>query len=148
MNNTNKVNLIDLSEFSLYFPDVETTVSGVNPISIPGIFMMLTGSNYSYTGNMTAISVAGYKAIIRPRVIAFVDNVTNRAYYCYEGQLQDDEKDLASGGVSFGTGSGRFHVEDFFSSTALAANAISPTANERYAPYYEIMARKIKDTDD
>ena len=140
--------IVNLDEITLYFP-TEASVTGVNPLSVPGIFLITSGANYASTSSMSSKSVAGYKAIKRTRVIGFTDLNTGRHYYCYEGQLRDEEKDAASGGmiVTGGVG-GKFHVDDFFDTIQECANKViagQPEGNNHYSPYYEIMTRKADD---
>lgn len=142
MRNTDRIEDFEIEQFRLYFPE-ETTVTGVNPFDAPGIILMMGFSNFASVNNITAQSVSGYKAVGITRVVAFKDNVTGRLYYCYEGQLKDEEKDSASGGVVVGGKQGIFHIENYYSTIKEAAEAVGQDGFTHYAPYYDILARKI-----
>ena len=149
LQNANNLDAMELEKFRIYFPD-ETTVTGVNPFEAPGIVMIMGSSNFASSSSISALSVAGYKAINKVKVIAFtyeLPNGTKRAYYCYEGQMRDEEKDAASGGLVVGGTEGKFHIENYYNTIREACEAESPGANEHYAPYYEILTRKITSED-
>lgn len=132
----------DLSQFRLYFPE-DTTVSGVNPFGVPGIFVVMSGARYASTESLSAMAVSGYKVIKKTNVIAFTDLSTNRSYYCYETQLRDEEKTAESGGMSLGGTYGNFQIENYYNSIQEAAEATSKITGQHFAPYYDIMVRKI-----
>lgn len=142
MTNKNNPNAVDIERFRIYFPE-ETTVTGVNPLSVPGIILMTSGVDYASTDKMTSLSVSGYKAINRTRVIAFTDTSNGRAYYCYEGQLRDEEKTAESGGIPIGGVYGNFRIDNFFKTPKEACMEKNDQGNY-YTPYFEIMARKAK----
>ena len=142
--NTSNVNIESFDSFRLFFPDVRT-VTGVNPFEVPGIVVILDGAEYASTEALSSVAVSGFKVIKRNLVVGFTDTRTNRHYYCYEGQLKDIEKTMASGGV--GT-SGYFEIEDYYSTIEEACREESSAATPGdpcpyYVPYYDIMARKI-----
>lgn len=136
----------NLREFRLFFPDT-TTATGVNPIDVPAIFVMTKAPDFATSSRIYSMSTSGYKVVSKVNVIAFTDTRTGRSYYCYEGQLRDEEKTAKSGGISTGTGYGTFEIENYYKSIQEAAAAVSPTTGEHYAPYYDIMARKINKGD-
>lgn len=140
--NSNNVELGSLEGFRLLFPD-ETTVTGVNPFEVPGIFIIMDGVKYASTDTLSSMAVSGYKVVKKVNVIAFTDISTGRSYYCYEGQLRDEEKTAASGGIALGGSYGNFEIENYYGSIREACQEVSPTTGLHYAPYYDIMARKI-----
>ena len=145
---TKNVSLGTLDEFSFIFPD-ETTVSGVNPFDVPAIFIIMDGAQYASTHELRSMPAAGYKVIQKIQVIGFQDKKSGRYYYCYEGQMRDDEKTAASGGIPIGGGYGDFEIINYFGSAKEAAEAEIQGTNEHYAPYYELLIRKSsKDTTD
>ncbi|MBR1453190.1 MAG: hypothetical protein IJ593_00875 [Lachnospiraceae bacterium] len=133
MLSSNKVSQREIERFRIRFPD-EQTVSGVNPISVPGIIMFCSNASFASKERLESMSVAGYKVVRRNRVLGFYDSITRQAYYCYEGQLQDSEKSTAGG---------RFVIEDFFKTKDEACRATSQAVGKKYTPYYDIIARKI-----
>ena len=140
--NSSNVSLGSLEGFRLLFPD-ETTVTGVNPFVVPGIFVIMDGVKYASTDTLSAMSVSGYKVVRKVNVIAFTDTHTGRSYYCYEGQLRDEEKTASSGGIAIGGTYGTFEIENYYGSVRQACQEISPTTGLHYAPYYDLLARKI-----
>ena len=142
INNSDNVALKDISGLRIYFPD-QTTSTGVNPFSVPGIIMIMQGSEFSKTEGLTAMAVSGYKIVPKNNVVVFTDTRTNRSYYCYENQLKDEEKTADSGGLAIGGTYGPFKIENYYDSIQEACKEISPTTNLRYVPYYDIMVRKI-----
>lgn len=123
-------------DYKFYLPDT-TTVNHVNPIEPPSILLVMRGIDFASSEKINALSVAGFKVTQRVNVIAFVDTVTNKSYYCYESQLRDEERDACCGGT------GRFHIENYYKDIKDAASDISPTTGEHYYPYYDVMTRKI-----
>lgn len=140
--NSSNVSLDSLDGFRLLFPD-ETTVTGVNPFEVPGIFIIMDGVKYASTDTLSSMSVSGYKVVKKVNVIVFTDTRTGRSYYCYEGQLRDEEKTAASGGIALGGSYGTFEIENYYGSIREACQEVSPTTGLHYAPYYDILARKI-----
>lgn len=136
--NPNRPRPLDINDVSFIFP-TDTTLTGVNPFSIPGIFMITGDSSYASVESMKTYSVSGYKAIKRTRIVAFTDTRTGRAYYCYETQLRDEEKDQASGGS---TDLGYFHIDNYFDSVVAACKEKNKNGYY-YSPYFEVMTRKI-----
>lgn len=132
----------DFDQLRLYFPE-DTTATGVNPFGVPGIIVIMHGTDFAQTEGLSAMAVAGYKVIEKVNVIAFTDTYTNRSYYCYESQLRDEEKDSASGGIAVGGTYGRFKIENYYGSIQEACENVSPTTGQHYDPYYDILARKI-----
>jgi hypothetical protein len=143
LKNSYNVTISDLSNYRFYFPD-ETTVTGVNPFSVPGIIMVMQPSKFSNTVNskVSTMSVSGFKVVTPTKVIAFTDTLTGRAYYCYESQLRDEEKDAASGGINLGDGYGVYHIDDYFDNIVDACKSKN-SYGYYYAPYYDIMTRKV-----
>ena len=141
LKNSSNASIGSLDEFVLLFPD-ETTMTGVNPFDVPAIFIILDGSDYAGTREMQGMSVGGYKVIKKRQVISFVDTRTNRAYYCYEGQMLDIEKDAASGGTAMDGAYGTFKIENYYNTAKKACEDISPTTGTHYAPYYDLLTRK------
>lgn len=141
-NKSVSVDINKLSNFRLFFPEI-TTVSGVNPFDPPAIFMLLDGAGYATTSNLLSMSVSGFKVIRKTNVVVFTDTSTNRSYYCYEGQLKDEERTASSGGVAVGGKYGPFEIENYYGSIREACEAVSPVTHEHYSPYYDILARKI-----
>lgn len=143
LENSDNVALKDISGLRIYFPN-QTTATGVNPFSVPGIIMIMQGSEFSGTEKLLAMGVSGYKIVPKNNVVVFTDTVTNRSYYCYEDQLKDEEKTAESGGIAIGGTYGRFKIENYFDSIQEACAEVSPETGLRYVPYYDIMARKIE----
>ena len=114
-----------------------TRIIHVNPIEPPSILLVMRGIDFASSEKINALSVAGFKVTQRVNVVAFVDTVTNKSYYCYESQLRDEERDACCGGT------GRFHIENYYKDIKDAASDISPTTGEYYYPYYDVMTRKI-----
>ena len=131
----------DLTGYRYYLPD-QTTVTGVNPFDLPGIILLMGKCRFASNQDISAISVSGYKVINKVEIIGFVDVATGRAYYCYNKQLNDEEKTQDSGGIAIGGSYGRFKIENYFSTMKEACETESSTG-EHYAPYYDILLRKI-----
>lgn len=125
-------------DFKFYLPDM-TTISGVNAIQPPSVMVLLQGVEYASSEKIDALTVSGFKVIDRVNVVAFHDTSSGRNYYCYETQLLDEEKDACCGG----TGTGTFHIENYYRDIKSAAEAKGLTVKQHYYPYYEIMTRKI-----
>lgn len=140
---SNNVSMKDFSQLRMYFPD-STTSTGVNPFGVPGIILIMHGTDFANTEGSSAMAVAGYKVIPKNNVIVFTDTKTNRSYYCYENQLKDEEKTADSGGIAIGGSYGTFRIENYYSSIQDACEAISPVTGRHYDPYYDIMVRKIE----
>ena len=143
---SDNVALKDYTQFRLYFPD-DRTVTGVNPFEVPGIFVMMQGADFAKTEGMTSIGVAGFKVVPKQKVVLFTDTRTGRHYYCMQGQLKEEEKDLASGGVVVGGVEGKFHIDDYVYTVKEAAEATYNNVEngEHYYPYYDILVRKIQE---
>lgn len=141
LENSRNASIGSLSEFNFLFP-IETTVTGVNPFEPPAIFIVMDGAEYASTEALSSMTAAGYKVVQKLQYIAFTDTRTGRSYYCLEGQMQDNEKDAASGGVPMGGTYGRFRIENYFGSAKQAAEAVSDVTGEHYAPYYDLLIRK------
>lgn len=141
LSSSGNTKVASLEGFRLYFPD-EKTVTGVNPFNVPGIFVVMQNAAYASQYKIDAFAAAGYRVVKNVNVIAFTDTTTGRAYYCYESQLLDEEKDAASGGIAVGGVAGKYRIDNYFSDIQAACEAVSPDG-QHYAPYYDIMVRKV-----
>ena len=126
----------DEFQFRFFLPDV-TTLTGVNKIEPPAILMLMENIDFASSERIHAISVSGFKVTPRVNIVAFTDTVTGRNYYCYESQLLETEKDACCGGT------GDFHIENYYRTLKDAACEKGLNGAGYYAPYHEIMARKI-----
>lgn len=109
-------------EYKFYLPSVATK-DGVNPITGPGVLMLVQALDFASTERIDAISVSGFKTRPRIQVIGFTD-IGGRKYYCYDSQM--DPADIGT----------RFTTTNIFRSIEAAANA-------GYAPHYQLLAKKI-----
>ncbi len=112
--------LKDKWDYKFYLPPTQTT-TGVNAIEKPSLLIIMQGVDIASSHKLDAINIAGLKAIKKKVVLGFEKNGIK--YYCYEGQMPEDEIDL---------------IEDYFDSMEDAAKA-------GYTPNYEYLTIKIPD---
>lgn len=103
----------------IYLPSSVTSI-GVNPISKPTFFIVVSDIDFAASSKLTARSVGGYSIGEKKRVLAFSQD--GELYYCYEGQIP--------------MGVPNIEVRKFY-------NTVDEAATAGYRPHMEYLTRPV-----
>lgn len=104
----------------VYLPS-QTTLSGVNAITKPAVFITLSGVDFAGTAKLESKSVGGFTVGKKRRVLAFTK--AGVKYYAYESQIPTYDLGL---------------VEEFY-------NTVDEAAEAGYLPHVDYLKNPLKD---